>query len=200
MPVSPTQQTGLRPSWAPAVPQSPREDRAHSHVPGGSAGCQVGALRTGCPGVWSEHLGGKKEERENGTELVAGTGRGGRQLCDRHPRLRLVRPSQPLHVQCPQVQSGLSRGHKPPGPPFTHILLDVDSFEPKYMYLERKTSSMKSLCVGLKSAPHWEVEGLQIPLQRAPVAQWPLSSMGSCPLSPLMLCCHHLCWGAYSPP
>lgn len=67
-----------------------------------------------------------------------------------------------------------------PGPPFTHILL-VDSFEPKYMYLERKTSSMKSLCVGLKSAPHWEVEGLQIPLQGGPVAQWTLSGMGLVP-------------------
>lgn len=47
MPVSPTQQTGLEPSWATAVPQSPGEEWAHSHVPGGSAGCQVGELRTG---------------------------------------------------------------------------------------------------------------------------------------------------------
>lgn len=39
---------------------------------------------------------------------------------------------------------------------------------------------MKSLCVGLKSAPHWEVEGLQIPLQGS-VAQLSFSGMGLVP-------------------
>lgn len=109
-------------------------------------GAQVSGVST-----WEK----QRKERENGIELVEGKGREGRQLRDRHPRLLLLQPSQHVHVQCPQVQSCISRGHKPPVPPFTHILLEVDSFEPKYMYLERKTtSSMKSLCVGLKSVPH----------------------------------------------